>query len=405
MRTLCNFLGNAQYQSVERPRDFAIKYGVQVLKHAGSERAPPPFASEPSRPHRMHNPDLQTLRSAPGRDRVEILDQTRLPQVRETLWLATAADAAHAIRAMQVRGAPLIGATAAYGLALALRADASDANLAAAYALLLAARPTAVNLRWALDRVRQKVAGLPPPQRTAAAWEEAEAIAADDIAINRALGEHGLRVIERLAGGRTTPLQIHTHCNAGALATLGWGTATAPIYLAHAAGLPLHVWVSETRPRLQGAKLTAWELGALGVPHTLIVDAAGAALMQRGRVDLVLVGADRVTRTGEVCNKIGTYEKALAAHANAVPMYAAVPSPTIDWTLASGAEIPIEERDAGEVLNCGGGDSIAPSGTPVFNPAFDITPGHLLAGLITERGICAASGAGLATLFPEFARD
>jgi len=357
-------------------------------------------------PHesRVQTPEFSTLRCGPGGDLVEILDQTRLPHERSTVSLCSASDAARAIRTMQVRGAPLIGATAAYGLALALRADPSDAGLAAAHALLLGARPTAVNLRWALDRVRHKVAGLAPSGRAAAAWAEAGAIAAEDIATNRALGGHGLRVLERLAAGRREPLQILTHCNAGALATLGWGTATAPIYLAHAAGLPLHVWVSETRPRLQGAKLTAWELGTLGVPHTLIVDAAGAALMQAGRVDLVLVGADRVTRNGDVCNKIGTYEKALAAQDNDVPMYAAVPSSTIDWTLATGTEVTIEERDAREVLDPGGGESIAPQGTPVANPAFDITPGRLLTGLITERGLCAASRAGLATLFPEFAR-
>ncbi len=353
---------------------------------------------------RVQTPDLRTLRGAPGRDRVEILDQTRLPHARATVSLSTAADAAHAIRAMQVRGAPLIGATAAYGLALALRADPSDASLAAAHALLLAARPTAVNLRWALDRVRHRVSALAVAARAAAAWAEADAIAAEDIAINRALGAHGLPILERLAAGRREPLQILTHCNAGALATLGWGTATAPIYLAHAAGVPLHVWVSETRPRLQGARLTAWELGALGVPHTLIVDAAGAALMQSGRVDVVLVGADRVTRNGDVCNKIGTYEKALAAQDNEVPMYAAVPSPTIDWTMGSGAEVPIEQRDEGEVLNPANGESIAPQGTRVVNPAFDVTPGRLLTGLITERGVCAASRAGLASLFPEFAR-
>jgi methylthioribose-1-phosphate isomerase len=207
-------------------------------------------------------------------------------------------------------------------------------------------------------------------------------------------------IIEALAGAGQSPVQILTHCNAGALATLGWGTATAPIYLAHAAGIPLHVWVSETRPRLQGARLTAWELRAQGVPHTLVVDAAGAALMRQRRVDLVLVGADRVTRNGDVCNKIGTYEKALAARDNAVPMYAAVPSTTIDWTLASGDDVPIEERDAGEVLNPGG-EPIAPIGTAVANPAFDVTPGRLLTGLITERGVCAASTAGLAGLFPE----
>jgi methylthioribose-1-phosphate isomerase len=348
----------------------------------------------------VHIPDLQTLRPSPARDRVEILDQTRLPHARVTVSLATAADAAQAIRTMQVRGAPLIGATAAFGLALALRGDASDRNLAGAHALLLGARPTAVNLRWALDRVRARVASLPTPERASVAWDEAQAIAEEDVATNRALGEHGLRIIEALVAEKRPPLQILTHCNAGALATLGWGTATAPIYLAHGAGIPLHVWVSETRPRLQGARLTAWELRAHGVPHTLIVDAAGAALMRQRRVDLVLVGADRVTRNGDVCNKIGTYEKALAARDNGVPMYAAVPSTTIDWTLADGDEVPIEERDAAEVL-APGGEPIAPDGTPVANPAFDVTPGRLLTGLITERGVCAATGAGLAALFPE----
>ncbi|HEY2970360.1 MAG TPA: S-methyl-5-thioribose-1-phosphate isomerase [Casimicrobiaceae bacterium] len=331
---------------------------------------------------------------------MEIVDQTRLPHTRVTVSLASSFDAAHAIRAMQVRGAPLIGATAAYGLALALRADPSDAGLAAGYALLISTRPTAVNLRWALDRVRSRVTPLAPAARAAAAWDEAGAIAAEDVATNRALGEHGVQIIEALAGARQSPVQILTHCNAGALATLGWGTATAPIYLAHAAGVPLHVWVSETRPRLQGARLTAWELRAYGVPHTLVVDAAGAALMRQRRVDLVLVGADRVTRNGDVCNKIGTYEKALAARDNGVPMYAAVPSTTIDWSLASGDDVPIEERDPGEVLNHGG-EAIAPAGTIVANPAFDVTPGRLFTGLITERGICAASSDGLAGLFPE----
>ncbi len=348
----------------------------------------------------MQIPDLQTLRSSPARDRVDILDQTRLPQARVIVSLATVADAVQAIRTMQVRGAPLIGATAAFGVALALRSDPSDRGLAEAHALLFGARPTAVNLRWALDRIRARVGPLAAAARAAAAWDEAEAIASEDVATNRALGEHGLRIIERLAAGKPQPLQILTHCNAGALATLGWGTATAPIYLAQGTGIPLHVWVSETRPRLQGARLTAWELRAQGVPHTLIVDAAGAALMRQRRVDLVLVGADRVTRNGDVCNKIGTYEKALAARDNSVPMYAAVPSATIDWTLATGDDVPIEERDATEVLNAGG-ETIAPEGTQVANPAFDVTPGRLLSGLITERGVCAASSAGLRTLFPE----
>ena len=349
---------------------------------------------------RVGIPDLQTLRTAPDRGSVDVLDQTRLPHEHARVALSSAADAARAIRTMQVRGAPLIGATAAFGLALAMRGDASDAALASAHGLLLAARPTAVNLRWALDRVRDRVAPLPPAARADAAWDEAQRIASEDRELNRALGEHGLHLVESLAALHSPPLQILTHCNAGALATLGWGTATAPIYLAHDAGIALHVWVSETRPRLQGARLTAWELRAHGVPHTLIVDAAGAALMRQRRVDLVLVGADRVTRNGDVCNKIGTYEKALAARDNDVPMYAAVPSATIDWTLAAGEEVPIEERDGAEVLQPAG-EPIAPLGTATANPAFDVTPGRLLTGLITERGICAATSAGLAALFPE----
>jgi methylthioribose-1-phosphate isomerase len=348
----------------------------------------------------VFTPDLQTLRPSVEHERVDVLDQTQLPHACTTVSLASAEDAARAIRTMQVRGAPLIGATAAFGLALALRADPSDEALTAARSLLLAARPTAVNLRWALDRVRARIATMPPSARAGAAWAEAEAIAAEDIAANLALGEHGLHIIETLAALHPHPLQILTHCNAGALATLGWGTATAPIYLAHESGIALHVWVSETRPRLQGAKLTTWELRSHGVPHTLIVDAAGAALMRRRRVDLVLVGADRVTRNGDVCNKIGTYEKALAARDNDVPMYAAVPSATIDWTLATGDEVPIEERDGAEVLESAG-ESIAPAGTTAANPAFDVTPGRLFTGLITERGICAATSAGLASLFPE----
>ena len=344
--------------------------------------------------------DLRPLRPLPSSFAIEIVDQTLLPHDWVTVRIATAREAAHAIRTMQVRGAPLIGATAAYGLALALRADASDANLADARALLLATRPTAVNLRWALDRCVRAVASLPPSERAAAAWREADAIAGEDAASNLAIGEHGLPLIERLSTGER-PVQILTHCNAGALATLGLGTATAPIYLAHRARIPVHVWVSETRPRLQGAKLTAWELRAHGVPHTLIVDAAGAALMRQGRIDLVLVGADRVAANGDVCNKIGTYEKALAAVDNGVPIYAAVPSATIDWTLADGDGIPIEERDASEVLTMGGTEMIAPAGTAVANPAFDVTPARLFTGLITERGVCAATAQGLAAMFFE----
>ena len=345
----------------------------------------------------VNAPAIQPLRASRERRIVEVIDQTRLPGQSVLVPLASAEDTARAIATMQVRGAPLIGVTAAYGLALSLGADPSDAGLDRAYAMLLAARPTAVNLRWALERVRATVAPLPPSARPDAAWNEAETIAAEDVATNRAIGEHGLRIIETLAAARS-PVNVLTHCNAGALATLGWGTATAPIYLAQRAGVPVHVWVSETRPRLQGARLTTWELRVSGVPHTLIVDGAGAALMRQGRVDVVLVGADRVAANGDVCNKIGTYEKALAAQDNEVPMYAAVPSSTIDWTLADGDAIPIEERSAEEVAGSDGA-AVAPAGTAVLNPAFDVTPARLLTGLITERGICPATATGLESLF------
>ncbi len=327
---------------------------------------------------------------------IDIIDQTRLPQSLEMRRVATVHDAADAIRSMQVRGAPLIGVTAAYGLAIALRADPSEQNLRASRALLLATRPTAINLRWALDRCERAALGVAASERADAAWFEADAIAAEDVAINRAIGEHGLSLIRSLAT-LSRPVNVLTHCNAGALATLGHGTATSPIYLAHAAGIAVHVWVSETRPRLQGARLTTWELRAHGVAHTLIVDAAGATLMQQGKVDIVLVGADRVAANGDVCNKIGTYEKALAARDNAVPMYAAVPSPTIDWTLADGSSIPIEERAAEEVLGIAGVYAV-PADTVVFNPGFDVTPARLLTGIITERGVCQPSA--LRALFP-----
>ncbi len=352
-------------------------------------------------PANSQPPDFQPLRAFPDAREIEIVDQTRLPRERITLRMRSVSEVAHAIAAMQVRGAPLIGATAAYGLALALSADATDESLKTASDLLLATRPTAVNLRWALERVRHRVASLPPPLRADAAWDEADAIAAEDIRTNRAIGDHGVRLIESIVRLVGRPVEIMTHCNAGALATLGWGTATSLIYLAHDSGIPLHVWVSETRPRLQGAKLTAWELRERGVPHTLIVDAASASLMYRHRVDLVLVGADRVAANGDLCNKIGTYEKALAAHANGVPIYAAVPSTTIDWSLSDGEGIPIEERDASEVLCSDGVIPIAPEDTRVFNPGFDITPAHLLTGLITERGVCAATSDALAAMFPD----
>ena len=342
-------------------------------------------------------PGIAPLRASRQRRVVDVLDQTRLPRHRVFVSLTSGADAARAISTMQVRGAPLIGVTAAYGLALALGTDPSDGGLNDAYAMLLSARPTAINLGWALERVRSAVAPLAAFARAEAAWDEAVAIAAEDVATNRAICDHGLRIIEALAAKRS-PVQVLTHCNAGALATMGWGTATAPIYLAQLAGIPVHVFVSETRPRLQGAKLTAWEMRANGVPHTLIVDSAGAALMRQRRVDLVLVGADRVAANGDVCNKVGTYEKALAAHDNSVPMYAAVPSSTIDWTLAEGDAIPIEERSADEVIGFDEG-AIAPAGTRVFNPAFDVTPGRLLTGIITERGVCGANASELAARF------
>ncbi len=340
---------------------------------------------------------------------IETIDQRALPHSVVTTRIADAETAALAIRAMWVRGAPLIGAVGAYGLALALDRDASDAALATAHARLDATRPTAVNLRWALDRVRAAVAGVAERQRADAAWREADAIAAEDVAINHAIGVHGLALLQSIARRKNGPVEIMTHCNAGALATCGWGTATAPVFLAHAAGIPVHVWVSETRPRLQGAHLTAWELAARGVPHTMFVDSAGGLLMRRGDVDVVIVGADRVAANGDVCNKIGTYDKALAAADNDVPFYAAVPSPTLDFALASGDAIPIEARDAEEVLCVAGRDEhatatavrVTPPGTRAVNYAFDITPARLVAGLVTERGIAPATRPGIRALFPE----
>jgi methylthioribose-1-phosphate isomerase len=342
---------------------------------------------------------------------VHIIDQTKLPWSLEVVRLTTLDQAAHAIRFMQVRGAPLIGATAAYGLCLALRDDASTEALESAAALLAATRPTAVNLRWALDRMLTRLRNTQRGERVAVAYAEAAAIADEDVAQNEAIGRHGFPLIEaaaaRKASGRVNVL---THCNAGWLATVDWGTALAPIYVAHNAGLDVHVWVDETRPRNQGAALTAWELGKHGVPHTVVADNAGGHLMQHGEVDLAIVGADRVTRTGDVANKIGTYLKALAAHDNEVPFWAAVPSSTIDWTLADGvAEIPIEERNAAEVTDItgrlpDGGIAtvrVTPLESNAANPAFDVTPARLVTGLITERGRCDASAEGLRGLFPD----
>lgn len=345
--------------------------------------------------------------------RVRVIDQTRLPFRFETVALASCAQAAEAIRSMVVRGAPLIGATAAYGVALAMREDTSEDRLTAALALLGAARPTAVNLHWALARMRDRLTGVPPAARMRVAYDEAAALCDEDVALCRAIGEHGHGIIETLAAKRPagSVFNILTHCNAGWLATVDWGTALAPIYLAHDAGMKLHVWVDETRPRNQGAALTAYELGAHGVPHTVIVDNAGGHLMQRGQVDMVIVGTDRTTATGDVANKIGTYLKALAAHDTGVPFYVALPSPTIDWSLSDGFAIPIEERAAREVTDLSGlsGEGevgsirIVAPGSPAANPAFDVTPARLVTGLITERGVAPATREGLAGLFPELA--
>ena len=339
-------------------------------------------------------------------DRVAIIDQTRLPFEFRTLHLSRSGEIAHAIRSMQVRGAPLIGATAAYGMALAMAEDPEDANLKRAAQSLDGTRPTAINLRWALERMTRRLQSLSPTSRLEAAWAEAQRIADEDIALNVAIGQHGLPLLRGLAS-RKDRVNVLTHCNAGWLATVDVGTAMAPIYLAHDAGVPVHVWVDETRPRNQGL-LTAWELSQHGVPCTLIADNAGGHLMQRGQVDLVLVGADRVSAGGDVCNKIGTYLKALAATDCGVPFYVAVPSPTIDWSVADALrDVPIEERNPEELLVVRGrlADEslghlrIGTETTVASNPAFDITPAHLVTGLITDRGVTAATREGLAQLY------
>lgn len=353
----------------------------------------------------------RTIWLAEDGETVEIIDQTRLPHELVVTQLASVEDAAHAIKSMQVRGAPLIGATAAYGLALALREDPSDISLEAESAFLAEQRPTAVNLRWALEEMRRAVAHLPPGERAAAAFARAGQLCEEDVECNRMIGVHGLKLIEAIAARKAAgePVNVLTHCNAGWLACVDWGTATSPIYQAHDKGIAIHVWVDETRPRNQGAALTAFELGAHGVPHAIVVDNAGGHLMQQGRVDLVIVGADRVAANGDVANKIGTYLKALAATDMGVPFYVTLPYSTIDWTLADGAKIPIEERDKSEVLKMSGrlpsGEvatvAIAAKGSSAVNPAFDVTPARLVTGLVTERGICAASSEGLAGLYPE----
>jgi methylthioribose-1-phosphate isomerase len=343
---------------------------------------------------------------------VGVVDQTALPHRLLTARLTSLADAAHAIRAMVIRGAPLIGATAAYGMALALREDASDEGLERAYATLLATRPTAINLKWALDEMVAVVRNRPRAERTDAAYRRAAEICAEDIAINTGIAKSGLPLIEAIAAKKPPGERVNvlTHCNAGWLAAVDVGTATAPIYMAHDKGVPIHVFADETRPRNQGASLTAWELGRHGVPHTLIADNTGGHLMQHGLVDIVIVGTDRVTANGDVCNKIGTYLKALAARDNGVPFYVALPSPTIDFTVADGVtEIPIEQRSPDEVATMTGRVAdgrietvrIAPPDTPVANYGFDVTPARLVTGLITERGVIAASRAALAGAFPE----
>jgi methylthioribose-1-phosphate isomerase len=343
---------------------------------------------------------------------VSAIDQRRLPHDFVVAKLTTCDAAADAIRSMLVRGAPLIGATAAYGMALAMRTHGSDAALDSAYDKLIATRPTAINLKWALDEMRSLLRPLPPTARAEVAYSRADAIAEDDIAINKGIGQHGVALIEAIAATRKPGERVNllTHCNAGWLATVDWGTATAPIYLAHERGIAIHVWVDETRPRNQGASLTAWELGHHGVPHTVVPDNTGGHLMQHGMVDLVIVGTDRVTARGDVCNKIGTYLKALAAHDNGVPFYVALPSPTIDFSVDDGIrEIPIEQRGAEEVTDMTGRTAdgrietvrIVPAGSPVANYGFDVTPARLVTGLITERGVLKADRTALSAAFPE----
>jgi methylthioribose-1-phosphate isomerase len=340
---------------------------------------------------------------------IRIIDQTKLPWSLEIARLTDVAQAAHAIRAMQVRGAPLIGAAAAYGLCLGLRQDSSTEAMERDAALLAATRPTAINLRWALERMLTRLRNTPAVERVRMAYAEAAAIADEDVAQNEAIGAHGLPLIEQ-AARRGRRVNVLTHCNAGWLATVDWGTALAPIYKAHDAGIDLHVWVDETRPRNQGAALTAWELGRHGVAHTVIADNAGGHLMQNGDVDLVIVGTDRVTRAGDVANKIGTYLKALAARDNGVPFWVALPSSTIDWNISDGlAEIPIEQRGPAEVTDITGRTAdgaivtvrVAPPASEAANPAFDVTPARLVSGLITDRGRCAASADALLSLYPE----
>ncbi len=348
----------------------------------------------------------------PGEDghAVKIIDQTVLPHRFEIMTLTSPEAAATAIRDMHVRGAPLIGATAAYGLALAARRDPSDAHLAQMRDMLGATRPTAVNLHWALDVMMGVLQDLPEAERADAAYARAGVLCDDDVEICRKIGEHGLPIIREIAARKPgEPVNILTHCNAGWIATVDWGTALAPIYMAHDAGIPVHVWVDETRPRNQGAALTAWELGSHGVPHTVITDNAGGHVMRLGQVDICITGTDRVAASGDVANKIGTYLKALAARDNGVPFYVALPHTTIDWSIRDGMDIPIEMRDPEEVTHVQGLDSdgalrkvqVSAPASPAANHAFDVTPARLVTGFITERGLAPASAEGLAGLYPE----
>ena len=356
---------------------------------------------------KVNGRQFRTIWPAAGRRAVQIIDQTRLPHAFVTRTLESCADAERAISEMQVRGAPLIGVAAAYGIALAMQASASQCVLQDSCVSLVRTRPTAVNLRWAVERMQSHLTLVAEEDRAEAAWAEAGRIAEEDVDISTGIGRHGARLIEELHHRKGAPVNILTHCNAGWLAAVDHGTALAPVYHASDSGIPVHVWVGETRPRNQGASLTAWELGQHGVPHTVIVDNAGGHLMQHGQVDIVIVGCDRVTARGDVCNKIGTYLKALAANDNGVPFFVALPTPTIDWRLEDGVkEIPIEKRSSEEVTHItgidGNGDvrtvQVTPAGTEVENYGFDVTPARLITGLITERGVVAADVAAMRTL-------
>lgn len=357
---------------------------------------------------KIHGKHYRTIWTRPD-ESIEVIDQTKLPHRFETVVLKTAEECAEAIKTMVVRGAPLIGATAAYGVAFAMKKDPSSKALVEALDLLGSTRPTAVNLRWALQRMHDALHNRGHGDRFATAWTEAAKICDEDVEVCHAIGVNAMPIFREIAAKNGGKLNVLTHCNAGWLATVDWGTALAPIYMAHDESIDIHVWVDETRPRNQGASLSAYELGAHGVKHTIIADNAGGHYMQHGKVDLVIVGTDRVTRNGDVANKIGTYLKALAAHDNGVPFYVALPSSTLDMSMAKGSDIPIEERSSDELLKMTGRlpdgglatVEIAAPGSPGANPAFDVTPARLVTGFITERGVCDATEDGLRKLFPE----